>query len=168
MPSLLFGNFRPPPLPLISPAGAPRRKDHAVTDFIDNLLDNLDDRYAELAAYLDDLPGRDYTAEELDAMTRYQREQMTCPDCAARTKGNRLEHKPGCPIGDGYDTIQTDDRTFFERFPDVMVRRRKPVLAELLDVALNSGLRLPPNPYGKAWTTAGTCSSTAPRSTASG
>ena len=36
-----------------------------------------------------------------------------------------------------------------------MVRRRKPVLAELLDVALNSGLRLPPNPYGKAWTTAG-------------
>ena len=36
-----------------------------------------------------------------------------------------------------------------------MVRRRKPVLAELLDVALNSGVQLPPNPFGKAWTTAG-------------
>jgi hypothetical protein len=88
-------------------------------------------------------------------MTRHQREQLACPDCAARTDEGRLSHESGCPIGDGYETIQDDDRAFFERFPDVMVRRRKPALAELLDVALNSGLRLPPNPFGKAWTTAG-------------
>ena len=36
-----------------------------------------------------------------------------------------------------------------------MVRRRKPALPELLDVALVQGMQLPPNPFGKAWTTAG-------------
>lgn len=72
---------------------------------------------------------------------------LVCPDCAARADHNRLRHHDGCPVGDGYDTIQADDRAFFDRYPDVDVRRRKPVLAELLDVALTTGITLPPNPW---------------------
>jgi hypothetical protein len=78
-----------------------------------------------------------------------------CPDCGAPSAAALLRHQSGCPIGDGYDAIQVDDRAFFDRYPAVDVRRRKPVLAELLDVLLAAGTELPPNPFGKAWTPAG-------------
>lgn len=76
---------------------------------------------------------------------------VRCPDCGVQVRESGLIHESGCPVGDGYDKIQNDDREFFEQYPDVNTRRRKPVMAELIDVMLISGVQAPENPYGKAW-----------------
>jgi hypothetical protein len=82
----------------------------------------------------------------MTSLRDHRSEHLICPDCAAHPDPDRvLRHHPGCPIGDGYDKIQADDRAFFDTYPNVDVRRRKPALAELLDLMLVSGATLPPN-----------------------
>jgi hypothetical protein len=87
--------------------------------------------------------------------TRERRHNPVCPDCAATANHGALHHQPGCPIGEGYNKIQADDRAFFDTHPFTNVRRRKPVLAELLEPLLLTGTTMPPNRHGKAWTPGG-------------
>lgn len=72
---------------------------------------------------------------------------IPCDDCA----GALADHSPGCPAVEVIDRQADDDRQFFERFPDVDTRRRKPHISELREVFAASGTPLPPPPDGKRW-----------------
>jgi hypothetical protein len=41
-----------------------------------------------------------------------------CPDCAAHSTGGHLRHDDTCPLGNGIDALNADDRHWFEQHPD--------------------------------------------------
>lgn len=70
-----------------------------------------------------------------------------CPDCS----GTWDEHDGSCPAWHALDAMKRDDRAFFDKYPDVDVRRRKPVLQELMQMLAASGREVPEPPEGQCW-----------------
>lgn len=70
-----------------------------------------------------------------------------CPDCL----GTWDTHARECPLWRAMDKQQQDDRAFFDKYPDVEVRRRKPSVEELTAMAMSAGIEIPEPPDGQRW-----------------
>jgi hypothetical protein len=72
---------------------------------------------------------------------------VECPDC----DGTWEVHAHECPIWQAMEKQKQDDRQFFERHPQVEVRRRKPIVEELLTALIVGGVEIPELPDGQRW-----------------
>jgi hypothetical protein len=72
---------------------------------------------------------------------------VECPDC----DGTWEVHAHECPIWQAMHRQQQDDREFFDRYTQIDVRRRKPVVGELLTAMVGAGIEIPELPDGQHW-----------------
>jgi hypothetical protein len=72
---------------------------------------------------------------------------IECPDC----DGTWEVHAHECPIWQAMRKQQNDDREFFDKHPQVEVRRRKPIVEELLTAMVCGGFEIPELPDGQRW-----------------
>jgi hypothetical protein len=73
--------------------------------------------------------------------------RVECADC----DGTWEAHARECLTWRAMDRQQRNDRAFFDRYPQVDVRRRKPLLEELMAATIGSGIELPELPDGQRW-----------------
>ncbi|MGV0788673.1 hypothetical protein ABQF33_17330 [Mycolicibacterium sp. XJ2] len=72
-----------------------------------------------------------------------------CPDCAGVVDAEKKElvHQPTCPLMVAQQSVIDEDREYFKTHPGETTRQRPPVMAEILNVMLqthNGGLPGPP------------------------
>ena len=81
---------------------------------------------------------------------------FACPDCGASPSPDlELIHEPTCPLQNAMEDAIAGDADFSDAHPGALVRRRPPVMAEILGALLVAGKSLPALPPGCRWEPAG-------------